>query len=167
MLTPVDARTRASGRGIPAQLLDQESDLARSVGRWEFDVDAGLPIERAHRRLEVRGDFEAWAIYWPQGGRLEMHDHGGSSGAFWVVSGRLREDFSTSLAGRIRRREVSAGNGIAFGPRYFHDVINDRPEAATSVHVYSPRLTSLTHYRLTPAGLVPATVTSYRLEEIG
>src|SRR5271170_6381041 len=46
---------------------------------------------RAYEVLQLTGDFEIWAIHWPRDHGLEWHDHGGSSGALWVVEGALEE----------------------------------------------------------------------------
>ena len=35
--------------------------------------------------------YEAWVIVWPPGGKIDLHDHGGSEGAIVVVSGSLLE----------------------------------------------------------------------------
>jgi len=45
----------------------------------------------------------------------------------------------------------------AFGPGYVHDVRNAAAgSVAVSVHAYSPPLSSMTGYNLTPGGLVTA-----------
>jgi hypothetical protein len=36
-------------------------------------------------------DFDAWLIAWPKGGKVELHDHGTSTGAVRVISGSLVE----------------------------------------------------------------------------
>jgi hypothetical protein len=104
--------------------------------------------------LERTADVEVWLIHWPTGGGLVLHDHGGSAGAFYVVAGALDET-STALGGRaLRRQRVFLTEGKSFGPGYVHSVVNSEPGAATSVHAYSPPLTSMGFYRFTPGGLV-------------
>ena len=49
------------------------------------------PDERHYELLLRTSTYEAWLIYWPAGTGLDMHDHGGSAGAFGVVSGALDE----------------------------------------------------------------------------
>jgi predicted metal-dependent enzyme (double-stranded beta helix superfamily) len=87
-----------------------------------------------------------WAIHWPQGEGLELHDHGGSAGAVWVVHGALEEHYIRTDGSSARRDLVTEG-GIAFGPGYVHDVVNPYESPATSLHVYSPPMASMTFYR--------------------
>ncbi len=111
--------------------------------------------ERCWILLAVTDLFEAWAIGWPPGGRIELHDHGRSSGAVVVTAGTLTETTvhptrqGTAL---IAAHRVAAGEHRLFGPQYVHDLINDGDQAAVSVHVYGPRLTTMGYYELTPAG---------------
>jgi hypothetical protein len=52
-------------------------------------------------------------------------------------------------------RAVRAGKVRSFGPHYVHDVRNSSPgTVAVSVHAYSPPLSAMTRYNLTPGGLV-------------
>jgi hypothetical protein len=54
--------------------------------------------------------------------------------------------------------QVVAGVVRSFGPRYIHDVRNTSTSSvAVSVHAYSPPLSAMTRYDLTPGGLVAAT----------
>jgi len=109
--------------------------------------------ERSYELLELTDELEIWAIHWPQGQRLEMHDHGGSVGALWVVEGSLEEHYIQS-GGSVARRALATGWGAAFGPTYIHDVVNAQPAPATSVHAYSPPMASMTFYRQEASGLV-------------
>ncbi len=107
--------------------------------------------ERTWILLAVTDLFEAWAIGWPSGGCIELHDHGDSSGAVVVASGSLTEttvratDQGVALIGT---HHVAAGQHRTFSPRYVHDLTNDHDEQAMSVHVYGPRLTTMTYYTL-------------------
>ena len=54
-------------------------------------------------------------------------------------------------------RAVSAGQVRAFGAHHVHDVRNSSAgSVAVSVHAYSPPLSAMTRYDLTPGGLVPS-----------
>jgi hypothetical protein len=108
---------------------------------------------------------DLWLLTWQQDNSTDLHDHGGSSGAFRVLSGALSEDrpvrrpAGTSLV-RARR---SVGETVAFGPRLVHDVHNVDATPAVSLHVYSPPLTAMTYYdvagnRLTPRYTEPVDV---------
>ena len=92
-------------------------------------------------------------IHWPAGGRLALHDHGGSNGALFVQRGQLREH--TVTGGPLPRpppaaRRVPVG---AFGGTDIHDVVNASRRTASSVHAYSPPMPSMTFYRLGRTGL--------------
>ena len=66
------------------------------------------------------------------------------------------------MRGAAQRRpalvtRVDAGDVRAFGPRYVHDVRNSAAgSVAVSVHAYSPPLSTMTRYDLTPSGLAAA-----------
>jgi hypothetical protein len=48
--------------------------------------------ERWYHRIGVEADHEVWLLTWLPGQGTELHDHGGSAGAFHVLSGTLTED---------------------------------------------------------------------------
>jgi hypothetical protein len=84
-----------------------------------------------------------------------LHDHGSSAGAFLVVDGLLLEDYGRPGSGRLRQRLVRRGHPHAFGPSYVHNLANPGPGLATSLHAYSPRLTTMAYYAVLPGGAVP------------
>ena len=71
-----------------------------------------------------------------------------------MARGRVSERTVAGPRHRVRHRAVSAGAVRAFGTRHVHDVINLSGAPAVSVHAYSPPLTAIRRYDLTPAGLV-------------
>ena len=96
--------------------------------------------------------FEAWVIAWPPGGAIELHDHGGSSGAVVVAAGELLEtSIVTQPSGGVGLRTSHDRRGAVHllrrSPRPRHRQPDRAP--AISVHVYAPRLTSMTYYRMT------------------
>jgi predicted metal-dependent enzyme (double-stranded beta helix superfamily) len=109
-----------------------------------------LDTQRRTWRLMARTpDFDAWLIAWPSGGRVDLHDHGNSTGAVSVISGSLVEavpwrDDTGRLA--LVRHELHAGATLGFGAGHVHDVTNESDGHALSLHVYSPALTSMTFY---------------------
>jgi predicted metal-dependent enzyme (double-stranded beta helix superfamily) len=110
--------------------------------------------------------FEAWVIGWPPGGVIELHDHGDSAGAVVVATGELvetlvTENFDNSVTTTSRR--MTAGTSWTMGHRHVHDVVNDGPRPAVSVHVYAPRLTAMTHYRIVNGLLQVEKTVHYRL----
>jgi hypothetical protein len=117
-------------------------------------------------------DFEAWLLGWPVGEGIELHDHGTSSGALVVVEGTLLETYihasdwvrpgGRPFLGGSRRhcrgdtprpprhRRLPEGALVSFGPDHIHDVVNGGARQALSIHVYSPRLRSMTFYENRP-----------------
>ncbi|MER7894046.1 cysteine dioxygenase family protein [Micromonospora sp. NPDC094482] len=139
-----------------------QPDLLAVAARWAADP-AGWPVplrfdpaERWYGRLAAAVDHEVWALSWLPGQGTDLHDHGGSSGAFLVVAGALTEE--TVSAGRLRPRRLAAGAGRRFGARHVHLVANRGDEPAVSVHVYRPALRRMTRYQLTDGRLRVAEV---------
>jgi len=139
----------------PAQVA---SRLAPAV-HWPGALDLQ---QRTWRLVARTPDFDAWLIAWPRGGKVELHDHGNSTGAVSVITGALveavpwRED-----SGRLSlvRHELQAGATLGFGAGHVHDVTNQSDGVALSLHVYSPALTSMTFYDVAADSLVAREVT--------
>jgi hypothetical protein len=133
-------------------------ELLQLVREYSEECADALPVaggdlaERSYELLELTDDLEIWAIHWPKDQGLELHDHGGSSGALWVVAGALVEHVAAADGGLSQRR-IEVGGGSAFGPNWIHDVVNTSDVPATSVHVYSPPMPSMTFYRREASGL--------------
>jgi len=101
------------------------------------------PGGREPVRLLGTDRYEAWVIGWTPGQSVELHDHGDALGALVVTDGELVE-----ITGRFhpRRRVLATGTARVMGPGHVHDVLNVGPAPATSVHVYSPPLRTMTFY---------------------
>jgi hypothetical protein len=113
--------------------------------------------------------FEAWAIGWPPGGKIELHDHGQSSGAVVVARGSLVETGirpTEHSVAAIESHHLHTGEHRTFGAHYIHDIVNDGPDHAVSVHVYGPKLTSMSYYQLAPTGRLQA-VRTETVEPVG
>jgi hypothetical protein len=114
------------------------------------------PLRRWYHRLAVEPDYEVWLLTWLPAQGTDLHDHGGSSGAFVVVSGHLTETTVATtpgpVAGMDRTRLVNAshtpGSGRRFGAHHIHQITNGGGRPAVSVHVYGPALKTMTRYRL-------------------
>lgn len=119
--------------------------------------------ERRFRLLVAAAELEVWLIEWGQASRLELHDHGDSSGAVRVLGGSLVE-VSTDVEGSrpLERRILGPGAGFSFGRTYVHELWNPRETAALSVHAYSPPLGSMTFYRSNGRDLEPERTEIYR-----
>lgn len=157
----------------PAQLAARVSELTAAPAEWVARVR--LDAEgRWYERIHADDSYEIWLISWLPGQSTGFHDHGGSAGAFAVVWGDLHEcevpgpapAALASLSPRPHARpgapagdtlitRVPPGVVRSFGPRYVHDVRNaSGASVAVSVHAYSPPLSEMTRYNLTPGGLV-------------
>jgi predicted metal-dependent enzyme (double-stranded beta helix superfamily) len=140
---------RTAQRLAPSELRRLARGLAAFAGEL---ADLATGAERAWRLVADSDAYEAWVIGWPAGGALELHDHGGSRGVVSVVAGSLLETSVAHFGDRLalRTRTVSAATSpLSIGVGRIHDVTNLGPGPALSVHVYSPRLTSMTFFELT------------------
>lgn len=127
----------------------QDSSPARSayLGRIAAQLAAGpeplLPLacfdsrERWYGQLYAQPDHEAWLLSWLPGQRTGLHDHGGSAGAFTVVTGTLTETTVTlPAAGQVTRRPhlvtrtLAAGRVRSFGPEHVHEIVNSGDQPA-------------------------------------
>jgi hypothetical protein len=149
-------------------------DLAAAPAQWPV-APRFNPAERWYHRLAVHDGYEVWLLTWLPGQGTDLHDHGGSAGAFHVYAGTLTEDTLIEgtlaedtlaedpgapdrAAPRIGARELGAGAGRRFGGRHIHRITNRSTRPAVSIHVYGPALTTMTRYRIGPAGLTVASV---------
>lgn len=138
------------------QLAEVVRQVAAGAGDWLTRVRLN-PAGRWYEQLRLDEVHEVWLISWLPGQETGFHDHGGAAGAFTVVLGALTESRMTggSAAGHVLAKPMRAGVTRSFGPRYIHNVRNSAASSvAVSVHAYSPPLSSMTRYELTPAGLV-------------
>lgn len=110
------------------------------------------PLSRYYARLASEPTYEAWLLTWVPGQGTDWHDHGGSAGAFVVLSGALTEEHavvSPLSAPQIvpQPRVLVADTLRSFGRRHIHRVTNHALEPAVSLHVYSPALVEMNSYR--------------------
>ena len=63
-----------------------------------------------------------------------------------VPAGRLVEQAVDPQGTGLHRRVLRTGGVHVFDTGHIHHVANERPEPAVSVHVYSPRLRTMTFY---------------------
>lgn len=146
----------------PDALLGLALELAVRAPSWP---GTARPVRR-HWDLMVASDaFEAWVIAWPPRGAIELHDHGGSAGAVVVAAGALIE---TSVVPQpfgdvaVVTKAMNVGQSICFDGRHIHDIVNSGDAPAISVHVYAPRLDSMTYYRMAERRLEVGATVQYR-----
>ncbi|HZC08648.1 MAG TPA: cysteine dioxygenase [Mycobacterium sp.] len=139
-------------------ITDQTTDEVLR-GRYDHLVPpGGVPNdERWFTRLHGDDELDIWLISWAPGHRTELHDHGGSLGALTLLSGSL-DEFRWD-GERLRRRRLEAGDQAGFPLGWVHDVLWAPIADATaieiqaptlSVHAYSPPLTVMSYYEVTP-----------------
>ena len=136
--------------------------FAGSATSWPGMDD---PSVRCWRTIVATDRFEAWVVAWPVGGNIELHDHGGSAGAVVIVSGTLVEASVLPDDGELDATSMSIhpGGHVVFGPGHVHDLVNNGPGPALSVHVYSPALQAMTYFgRSDRNRLVPVRTEEYR-----
>lgn len=155
---PLDPWRAASSRAShPSAGVDGEPlvlaiarGLAAVTAPWEWST-GDAPTERSYELLLSTDQYDAWLIHWPPGTGIDAHDHGGSVGAFGIVAGELAEDVSAD--GATTTRVLGEGDATCFGADHVHAVFNRGALGATSVHVYSPPLRSMSFYRPTADGM--------------
>jgi predicted metal-dependent enzyme (double-stranded beta helix superfamily) len=151
-----EQRIHTPGPLTPGELAAEVQRLTSSPAEWVARVRLD-PEGRWYERIQMTDDYEVWLISWLPGQSTGFHDHGQSAGAFGVVWGALDESVPTGKPPRRRSTRVTAGDVRSFGPHYVHDVQNSSAgSVAVSVHAYSPPLSSMTRYNLTPGGLAAA-----------
>ena len=136
----VDAR-RTTSPHLDA-LVAIAQGLAQAEDLWRPHVSHD-PLSRTSVRLVATEAYEVWLLGWTDG-RVELHDHGGANAAFVVLEGVL-EEITLGFAGTTTKRLTSGSVGTV-PAGIIHDVVNTEPAAATSLHVYSNPLRTMTYY---------------------
>ncbi len=127
-------------------LLGIARELANDRATWRA-LAQHHPDERWFLRLATHDDYDTWFIGWDSHQGVDLHDHGGSSGALYVVEGELLESSTTRQGdGRLCEQLLTPGTARAFGPGHVHRVVNPSAAVATSIHVYSPPLVNMDFY---------------------
>lgn len=89
--------------------------------------------------------MEARLLTWAPGQGTGFHDHGGSTGAFIVVRGRVVEDVVDDR-GRKHTRMHGVHAVSSFGRDVIHDMRNEGTEGAVTIHAYRPELSGVRYY---------------------
>jgi hypothetical protein len=155
--TPTREPLGGTSGQVPALSWRERAEVCRILAKtldWDRFRNAG---ERCWEAVESNAAYEAWLIGWPPGGRVQLHDHGPSSGSVLVLEGALNEltpYLRSNGALRLERRRYASGSLLAFDAGHLHDLINQGDAPAVSLHVYSPRLESMTYFDLSSRGIV-------------
>jgi hypothetical protein len=137
----------------PAELIDFSRFFAGEIGSGKYRDICYDADSRWHQRIYRDPRLDVWIISWLPSQGTQLHDHGGSGGAFTVLSGTLSEAVASRWA-TLTEFDRSKGSSVGFGPQYVHDVRNLGNEAAVSVHAYSPPLTTMNYYDIEGSALV-------------
>jgi len=136
----------------PAGLRAIVRSIASAPGQWghlvRFTAD-----HRWYCRLDEASSYEVWLLSWLPGQQTGFHDHGEARGAFAVAEGELLESTARVGDSAVAGRVLKSGIARSFGQAYLHDVRNASPRPAVSVHAYSPPLSLMRRYEMTPSGL--------------
>ncbi|PPK64335.1 cysteine dioxygenase family protein [Actinokineospora auranticolor] len=108
------------------------------------------PAERFAALVDRADGQEVWLMSWLPGQRTDLHDHSSASGAFTVVSGALTERVAVPGRAAEALHALVAGQSRVFGPGYVHQVTNDSPDPAVSIHVYRAARPAMRNYRIDP-----------------
>jgi mannose-6-phosphate isomerase-like protein (cupin superfamily) len=153
-LTPRQAARTVTGLAALARRYAQDPSSWPLAPR--FDA-----ASRWYARIGSDPSHEAWLLTWLPGQSTDLHDHGGSAGAFVVVSGVLTEQaVRAGGPGPISSVEVTLAEGAtrSFGSRHVHRIVNAGTVPAVSLHVYAPALREMTRYRIDDGVLSVAVV---------
>ena len=136
----------------PAALLVITRDLSAEHDRWR-KLAQHTAYERWFTRIAVHENHDVWLIGWDSYQGVDLHDHGGSNGALYVVEGELLETSTRREGVFLQEQHLTVGTARAFGAGHVHRVVNPAAAVATSIHVYSPPLSSMDFYRPDGGGL--------------
>jgi predicted metal-dependent enzyme (double-stranded beta helix superfamily) len=122
-------------------LADIATGIARAQTWWRQHAHHD-PGGRRPVRLLATDAYEVWVIGWTAGQGVELHDHGASAGALLVVEGELAE-LALLPDGTLRRTALRPGSVKELPVGLVHDVVATTAANTTSIHVYSPPLTTM------------------------
>src|SRR5689334_25183320 len=97
-----------------AELVEWTTSVADDVRAGLYDVRADAD-QRWHVRLLCDDTVDIWLISWTTEQGTQLHDHGGSSGAFTVVEGALDEAVWRDGAGGLDGHVRKDGDSVVFG----------------------------------------------------
>lgn len=153
-------KTRAASILNPLDLVDHTRFVAAEVAAGRYPYVRYDERERWHQRLYRDQRIDVWLISWLPSQGTQLHDHGGSSGAFTVLSGTLSEAVyqprpprqPSGVGSSLVDLDRGPSDSVGFGVHYIHDVRNLGELPAVSIHAYSPPLTTMNFYDLDGAG---------------
>lgn len=147
--TKIATRTTVAPRSAEPVRLEPEAlvEIAKGIAASPLWAEhANHDHDRRPVRLLATPSYEVWVLGWVAGQSVELHDHGDSAAAIVVTEGTLTEIVAPGPIDTSSRIVLPAGAVRAIPAGVVHDVLNLHPAPATSIHVYSPPLASMTFY---------------------
>jgi predicted metal-dependent enzyme (double-stranded beta helix superfamily) len=132
------------------RLRELVAELSAHPLRWSHLVRHD-PEQRVFERLIDEPEVEAWLICWMPGHDTGFHDHDLSSGAVTVVSGAVREE-RLRVGADPSSTVYVPGDTFDFTASEIHRVTHSGPQAAVTLHAYSPRLRRMGAYAVSSDG---------------
>jgi hypothetical protein len=140
-MSAIQTATALSKRALEAIALDRAETVDPSL------VPLPRLGSRTWSRVEESEYFDVWLIRWGARSSSPLHDHGDSAGALCVVARELVEyQPDPARRGPALRRTLRAFETRAMSASHVHEIVNESPVVATSVHVYSPPLQTMRRY---------------------
>ncbi len=135
------------------ELLQLVGRIAADTASWQSRLCLPDGDERWWTRLHADAGtaVDVWLLSWLPGSATQLHDHGGSTAAFTVVRGTLRE-IRLDRSGHRIAKQRRTGTATVVPPRVIHDVNGAGDGPAVSIHAYSPPLTTMNFYDVGAAG---------------
>jgi hypothetical protein len=137
----------------PAELADLAQGFAAQPELWRPHVGLGPGESRAFHRLVDEAHTTVWLICWGPGADTGFHDHDGAAGAVAVCEGAVAEE-RLCIGGPAKRRVAGAGDLLEFDGDDIHRVTYAGGFPAVTIHAYSPALTRMGQYTVTPDGVL-------------
>lgn len=131
---------RWSGTRLAGLVAETLAEPARWVKQVKFD-----DTERFCLLLDRDDEHDLWLLTWLPGQETGWHDHGGSTGAFTVARGALRERRPLARRGLQDVRLGPGASRLVPNP-VLHNVGNHDAAPAVSLHAYSPPLSTMTFF---------------------
>jgi hypothetical protein len=99
------------------------------------------------KRLLATASYDVWLITWPPSSGLGPHDHGDARSVIHIVDGELAEEVGEELgSGGGGTRILRTGDSSQMEESGIHQIDNRSVREATSLHVYSPPLATVTRF---------------------
>jgi hypothetical protein len=126
---------------------DEREAIARGLAASLRGTVEGLAPDESRRwwRLVATETFDAWLIDWPSATSVPRHDHDDAAATIVVIRGDLVE-LRFEPSGTLRREVVTPARSHHVPVGVAHELTNQGPFPASSIHVYSPPLRTMGFY---------------------